>query len=250
MKQIISFDKLKLTNNQLDENGHVSSVGVFSTCNWLNNSSGLSCRSLHTDYLEFHAPLSAQIPHCLFAIEKSVAHQRRSQWPAQSVSTLHFHRDVVYRRDGIPKPTSKYLNSGGDSNWFAIAWSAMCRCVFGIWIRLMRLHIFGTFWDNKNKYFFISLAFGGAQSASQSHGFRHPQLYMVCRLVKCLFLSVRQRFQLFLLENACGKIVEYFSIFLFPLCVTLLRETKCSWIYLIIFCDQSNCCSFFCFSCF
>lgn len=24
MKQVISFDKLKLTNNQLDENGHVS----------------------------------------------------------------------------------------------------------------------------------------------------------------------------------------------------------------------------------
>lgn len=24
MKQIVSFDKLKLTNNQLDENGHVS----------------------------------------------------------------------------------------------------------------------------------------------------------------------------------------------------------------------------------
>lgn len=26
MKQIVSFDKLKLTNNQLDENGHVSRV--------------------------------------------------------------------------------------------------------------------------------------------------------------------------------------------------------------------------------
>ena len=24
MKQVVSFDKLKLTNNQLDENGHVS----------------------------------------------------------------------------------------------------------------------------------------------------------------------------------------------------------------------------------
>lgn len=26
MKQIVSFDKLKLTNNQLDENGHVSCI--------------------------------------------------------------------------------------------------------------------------------------------------------------------------------------------------------------------------------
>ena len=26
MKQVVSFDKLKLTNNQLDENGHVSSI--------------------------------------------------------------------------------------------------------------------------------------------------------------------------------------------------------------------------------
>ena len=26
MKQVVSFDKLKLTNNQLDENGHVSFI--------------------------------------------------------------------------------------------------------------------------------------------------------------------------------------------------------------------------------
>ena len=26
MKQVVSFDKLKLTNNQLDENGHVSCI--------------------------------------------------------------------------------------------------------------------------------------------------------------------------------------------------------------------------------
>lgn len=29
MKQIISFDKLKLTNNQLDENGHVSNGNLL-----------------------------------------------------------------------------------------------------------------------------------------------------------------------------------------------------------------------------
>jgi len=28
MKQIVSFDKLKLTNNQLDENGHVSHQNI------------------------------------------------------------------------------------------------------------------------------------------------------------------------------------------------------------------------------
>lgn len=30
MKQIVSFDKLKLTNNQMDENGHVSGKHVKS----------------------------------------------------------------------------------------------------------------------------------------------------------------------------------------------------------------------------
>lgn len=29
MKQVVSFDKLKLTNNQLDENGHVSLLLIF-----------------------------------------------------------------------------------------------------------------------------------------------------------------------------------------------------------------------------
>lgn len=29
MKQIVSFDKLKLTNNQLDENGHVNKAKHF-----------------------------------------------------------------------------------------------------------------------------------------------------------------------------------------------------------------------------
>ena len=32
MKQIVSFDKLKLTNNLLDDNGHVSSVVFLCTC--------------------------------------------------------------------------------------------------------------------------------------------------------------------------------------------------------------------------
>ena len=31
MKQVISFDKLKLTNNQLDDNGHVSLMRAFRT---------------------------------------------------------------------------------------------------------------------------------------------------------------------------------------------------------------------------
>ena len=30
MKQIVSFDKLKLTNNLLDDNGHVSTIKVIS----------------------------------------------------------------------------------------------------------------------------------------------------------------------------------------------------------------------------
>ena len=29
MKQVVSFDKLKLTNHQLDENGHVSYILMF-----------------------------------------------------------------------------------------------------------------------------------------------------------------------------------------------------------------------------
>lgn len=41
MKQTISFDKLKLTNNQLDENGHVSIfieiVYIFTICIDLKN---------------------------------------------------------------------------------------------------------------------------------------------------------------------------------------------------------------------
>lgn len=38
MKQIVSFDKLKLTNNQLDENGHVNTTQSHSNeySNWLN----------------------------------------------------------------------------------------------------------------------------------------------------------------------------------------------------------------------
>lgn len=38
MKQIVSFDKLKLTNNQLDENGHVNTTQSHSNeyFNWLN----------------------------------------------------------------------------------------------------------------------------------------------------------------------------------------------------------------------
>lgn len=38
MKQIVSFDKLKLTNNQLDENGHVSRNSIVESREWVINS--------------------------------------------------------------------------------------------------------------------------------------------------------------------------------------------------------------------
>lgn len=116
MKQIISFDKLKLTNNQLDENGHVSSMEIFHRfesdsirffrIQKNKQTNKLLCR-FSTDNIEFHASLSAQIPHCLFATEDTIPHNR-SECSTQSVSSFYFFRNIVYSGDGIPKSTSKY----------------------------------------------------------------------------------------------------------------------------------------------
>ena len=40
MKQIVSFDKLKLTNNLLDDNGHVSVLLTTVMCQMLNDDDG------------------------------------------------------------------------------------------------------------------------------------------------------------------------------------------------------------------
>ena len=43
MKQIVSFDKLKLTNNLLDDNGHVSTL-----------TTGILCGHYHALYEHYH----------------------------------------------------------------------------------------------------------------------------------------------------------------------------------------------------
>lgn len=71
MKQVVSFDKLKLTNNQLDENGHVGGKATF-ICLFVQGGmerligSGLS---LLADHPELDAPVPATIPYSLFATE-------------------------------------------------------------------------------------------------------------------------------------------------------------------------------------
>lgn len=66
MKQIVSFDKLKLTNNQLDENGHVSHLETSEEFNWFLLPFFLFS---FIDYFKLNAPISTSISHCIFATE-------------------------------------------------------------------------------------------------------------------------------------------------------------------------------------
>lgn len=106
MKQIISFDKLKLTNNQLDENGHVSPPRIFFPISFSRRTKN-SKTFVFADHIEFHASLSTQIPHCLSSTENRIA-QHRSKRSAQFIPSLHLFRDIVHSCDGIPEPTGKY----------------------------------------------------------------------------------------------------------------------------------------------
>lgn len=62
MKNIVSFDKLKLTNNLLDDNGHVRD-GVRE------RDSSFSLSISLTDHSQFDASLSTANSLCLFAFE-------------------------------------------------------------------------------------------------------------------------------------------------------------------------------------
>lgn len=51
MKQTVSFDKLKLTNNQLDDNGHVSVVTNFKMMNIQSESELLTTMQLSSNFV-------------------------------------------------------------------------------------------------------------------------------------------------------------------------------------------------------
>lgn len=58
MKQVVSFDKLKLTNNQLDDNGHVSTISIFLFL--------YKVKFYILDNLKFNASISTKISHSIF----------------------------------------------------------------------------------------------------------------------------------------------------------------------------------------
>ena len=88
MKQVVSFDKLKLTNNQLDDNGHVSSSLIF-----------VSISILFERPLPGDSELDAQVPAAISSGEG----QWYSETALQHISHLCFQGDRVYRRNSLSK---------------------------------------------------------------------------------------------------------------------------------------------------
>lgn len=60
MKQVVSFDKLKLTNNQMDDNGHVSSLLKHFYKRFFTRYS-----LMLTDYSKLYASIPAKVSHSL-----------------------------------------------------------------------------------------------------------------------------------------------------------------------------------------
>lgn len=63
MKPVISFDKLKLTNNQLDDQGHVSYLEEFSTKEF--NRDELLIKNILIDHPQLNASLPATLSYCV-----------------------------------------------------------------------------------------------------------------------------------------------------------------------------------------
>lgn len=92
MKQVVSFDKLKLTNNQMDDNGHVSGNRTISQLD-------RNLNLLFADNIKLHAQIPAQIPHRLFTAEECFEFERRG--PHGQFQDLRLPRDVFHCRHGV-----------------------------------------------------------------------------------------------------------------------------------------------------
>ena len=100
MKQVVSFDKLKLTNNQLDDNGHVSSSLIF-----------VSIAILFQRPLPGDSELDAQVP----AATARDLHQPPGGGRRRHRELPHFHfpGDQVHRSHHLPEPPGE----GGFCDW-------------------------------------------------------------------------------------------------------------------------------------
>ena len=94
MKQVVSFDKLKLTNNQLDDNGHVSSSSIF-----------VSIAILFQSPLAGDSELDAQVP----AAAARDLHQPPGGGRRRHRELPHFHfpGDQVYCGHRLPEPSGE-----------------------------------------------------------------------------------------------------------------------------------------------
>ena len=94
MKQVVSFDKLKLTNNQLDDNGHVSSSLIF-----------VSISILFERPLPGDSELDAQVP----AATARDLHQPSGGGRRRHRELPHFHfpGDQVHRGHRLPEPSGE-----------------------------------------------------------------------------------------------------------------------------------------------
>ncbi|RWS30381.1 T-box transcription factor TBX20-like protein [Leptotrombidium deliense] len=107
-KQVVSFEKVKLTNNEMDKQGHVStlaSLPIFANCT------------------EFDASLSATYPsgHSEGPEHRKHSHQRSR---SRALPKFRFSRDYFYSSDRISKPTGQFVQQSItklkiDSNPFA-----------------------------------------------------------------------------------------------------------------------------------
>ena len=90
MKQVVSFDKLKLTNNQLDDNGHVSSSSIS---------------ILFQSPLAGDSELDAQVP----AATARDLHQPPGGGRRRHRELPHFHfpGDQVHRGHRLPEPSGE-----------------------------------------------------------------------------------------------------------------------------------------------
>lgn len=99
MKQVVSFDKLKLTNNQLDENGHVSCGSViswwilnFNRLLWFKLSSQIILNSMHRYQPRFHIvflpPNSNRKPGVPVGESNGPSHFRTFSFPETSFTAV------------------------------------------------------------------------------------------------------------------------------------------------------------------
>lgn len=97
MKQIISFDKLKLTNNQLDENGHVSTntaVQVKCILSTFNS-------KFFTDNLKFNASLSTAVSYRFVPSKEQRLHPQFKSLP---IPSIYIFGNILYCSDCLPEP--------------------------------------------------------------------------------------------------------------------------------------------------